>query len=753
MNENDFTDTINEPDVETLETTKEVQTLKDLSMTAINNIESEYQADYDEEMDDADLIFKTVVDTKEEMKKDQTDDFLDKSQKESWMKKLQKKWHDLDRKKKILFILLFVLILLLIGVGLFFLFYRKEKPLEETPNVVLEMGAYRYENGNLVFLNDDEEIGRYECENKDEKLCLMANLTQDDDFSEPKRVDQDGNPLILVSNIYFDRFVFIVDHKDENDKSIKIYDLEEEKILKTVFAVKTYEDYDNLVVLKNEKSLYGLEQITESGLKTVIPYSYDALGILPDQEEVNLLAVRKDNNSYLADIGNKILTKAFNTSIVYATKTHIVTKDEDDKYYVYDYNSTLLNEDGYDYIVPLDNVYLYVLNNQLYVSDYSGNKMIPAPYDLKNTAYNPIETYENYQLVRTEKAFQYALEGDRLNLDIYDKEDYENFSVNLLEGALSSKLAFMNYFNKTLYFYSDEEKESLLGTYSCKTENSVDKNTTSLNSCGLATDSFYHEITGNTIEMDLSEEVGAIPLINKQYIFIKDGETIYLYDLVNKKELAPYESVDTSSYTNMNSLTFTNISELYFIAKSKTSGKFGVVKITADAVSPVFPFEFLSIKQLGEYYVLESDEGYALYNIEGKKLTEDKNSPIVDYLEVDNTHKYLKTYKDNMYFVHTFDNEVSNNSYNYIELYNEYYAAVLNKRVHVYNYENEELTITEEGESGLEIYLDNYYGNGTKAFRVTFDNDKIYVEIGNTNNTYTMGGDFPKERDRDKDES
>lgn len=757
MNDKEFTDTINDQDVETLETTKEVQTLKDLSITAIHNIESEYQADYDEEMDDADLIFKTVVDTKEEIKKEteneSENDSLEKPQKESWIKKLQKKWNDLDKKKKILFILLLVLILVLIGVGLFFLFRKDEKPLEKKPNVILEMGSYRYENGSLVFLDAEEEIGRYECENKDENLCMMANLTQDDDFSEPKQVDQDGNPLSLVSNIYFDRFVFIVDHKDENDKSIKVYDLQDEKVLKTVFAVKAYEDYDNLVVLKNEESLYGLEQITETGLETVIPYSYDALGILPDQEEANLLAVRKDNNSYLADMGNKILTKAFNTSVVYATETHIVTKDEDDKYYVYDYNSTLLNEEGYDYIVPLDNVYLYVLNNQLYVSDYTGNKMIPAPYDLKNDAYNPVETYENYQLVSTEKAFDFALEGDRLNINIYNEDDYENFSVNLLEGTLSSKLAFMNYFNKTLYFYSDEEKESLLGTYSCKNENSVDGNTTTLSSCGLATDSFYREIIGNTLEIDHSEEVGAIPLINKQYVFIKDGDTIYLYDLVNKKELATYESVDTSSYTNMNSLTFANISELYFIAKSKTSGKFGVARITSDAVSPVLPFEYSSIKQLGEYYVVQSDAGYALYDIEGNKLTQDKNSPIVDYLEVDDTHKYLKTYKDNMYFVHTFDDEVSSNSYNYIELYNEYYAAVLNNRVHVYDYENNEITVTEDGESGLELHIDNYYGEGTKAFRVTFDNTHVYVEIGNTNNTYTDRVGFLKEKDSDGDES
>ena len=642
----------------------------------------------------------------------------------------------------------------MLGVGLYFLLRKdSEPPIEEEPPIVLEMGSYRYENGNLVFTKDDEEIGRYECENKDETLCAMAPLTNDDDFSGTKKVDQDGNPLELISNVYFDRYVFIVDHKDENDKSIKVYDLKENEVLKTVFSVKAYEEYENLVVLKNEKSLYGLEHITEDGFETVIPYNYDALGILPDQEEVNYLAVTSDNNSYLADMGNKILTKAFNTSIVYATSSHIVTKDEDDKYYVYDYNSTLLNDEGYDYIVPLENIMLYVQNRKLFVSDYSNNKMLSDGYELKNTAYDPVETYEDYKLTKTEKAFDYELNGNRLSLNIYDGEDYENFSLNLLEGNLSSTLAFMNYYDGTLYFYSDEEKESLIGSYSCKNKNTIDENTKSLSTCTLAKDSFYKETTGNTKETDQSENLGSIPIINRQYVFLKDGETIYLYDLINKKELASYESVDTSSYTNMESVSFVNMNELDFIAKSKSSGKFGVVKISSDSVSPVVPFEYSSIKKLGEYYVIQSDNGYALYDLNGTKVSQDKNSPIVDYLEVDDTHRYLKTYKDNMYYVHTYDDQVSNSAYNYIELYNDYYAAVLNKKVHVFDYENNEITVTEEGEKGLDLYIDNYYGEGTKAFRVTFDNTYVYVEVGNSNNTYTERVGFLKEKESDENES
>ena len=540
MDEKEFNETITENDVETLETTKEIQTLKDLSITAINNIENEYQEDFDDNMEDADLIFKSQTDTIEEKEPEHNEE-SEEQKKENIFKKLWNKWLGLDKKKKIIILVCIFLVLILLGVGLYFLLRKdNEPPIEEEPPIVLEMGSYRYENGNLVFTKDDEEIGRYECENKDETLCAMAPLTNDDDFSGTKKVDQDGNPLELISNVYFDRYVFIVDHKDENDKSIKVYDLKENEVLKTIFSVKAYEEYENLVVLKNEKSLYGLEHITEDGFETVIPYNYDALGILPDQEEVNYLAVTSDNNSYLADMGNKILTKAFNTSIVYATSSHIVTKDEDDKYYVYDYNSTLLNDEGYDYIVPLENIMLYVQNRKLFVSDYSNNKMLSDGYELKNTAYDPVETYEDYKLTKTEKAFDYELNGNRLSLNIYDGEDYENFSLNLLEGNLSSTLAFMNYYDGTLYFYSDEEKESLIGSYSCKNKNTIDENTKSLSTCTLAKDSFYKETTGNTKETDQSENLGSIQIINRQYVFLKDGETIYLYDLINKKELASY---------------------------------------------------------------------------------------------------------------------------------------------------------------------------------------------------------------------
>ena len=53
------------------EDTKELNTLSDLALESLENIANEYQSEFDEHMKDSDLIFKTEVETKEEMKKEE----------------------------------------------------------------------------------------------------------------------------------------------------------------------------------------------------------------------------------------------------------------------------------------------------------------------------------------------------------------------------------------------------------------------------------------------------------------------------------------------------------------------------------------------------------------------------------------------------------------------------------------------------------------------------------------------------------
>jgi len=730
-------------DDELFEKTKEINTLKDLSLEALNNLEDtfdteedtlELQSEFDESLEDADLVFKTQVETKQDLEQKE-------KKKESFGQKIMNKWRDLEKQKKIMIISIILILIILLVVAIALLFKKDDPVIDKVPDVILKSDNYRYENGKLIFLDDEEEIGTYECTNKDEKLCAVAYLTNDSDLDVTSKVSDDGTPLILHSDIYYKRFVFLIDHKNESDKDIKLYDIKEGKVLKTVFAIKAYgSDY---VALKNDSSKYGLDKITENEVTTVIPYEYDNVSVISRDGVEKSVAVRKDNNSYLASFENKILTKAFNSTITSANDKYVVTKDANGNYHVYDYNAKEVNSATQQYVVLMDEYMISVRSNKLYVLTYDGAYMNGAPIELKNDKYNVIETYKDKKLVKVMKSFDYELSDAVLNVNVYDENgtDKENYALNLYEGKLSSKLAYMNYFDGTLEFFADETKKTSLGTYSCNNRNSIDKDTTSLSNCRLASESFYRQIVGNTKEVDESSKLGWIPIFGKKYAFIQDGNNILLYNLSEKKEIARYSSVDTSSYTHANEVVLSDASTIPFIAVSKNSGKYGVAKISSEGVNPVISFEYDNIKRLGDYYVVKSGNTYALYDLNGQKKSVDLPSEIVDY-----HGNHIKTMKDDTYFVHSFDKEGSGSGYTYVELYDSFYGAIKQNHVHLYDYEAKDLFehISDKTESQLEIKVNNYYGSGTKSFTVAnklseIDGEKYYVlQIGTVTGYVTV---------------
>lgn len=748
----------NEKDHMTKEDTKELNTLSDLALESLENIANEYQAEFDEHMKDSDLIFKTEVETKEEMKKEEP------PKKQNIWEKLKQWWQSLDKKKKIIFALIVSLIILLIvGILVFFILKKDEPSSFLTPDVILEKDNYRYENGTLILTDKDgQELGKYECVNKDEKLCEVAFLTQDTVMDTVRLLNEKNETLSLRSSIYQNRFVFIKDTKEENAKGFVLYDLKEQKVISTVYDVLTSYGYDNEIIVKNEESKYGLIKITSDEVKTLIPMTYDELHIIPNQEEVQFVSVRKDNNSYVSNSENKPLTKAFNETIVNANSKYVVTKNNQGKYHVYDYNAKEVSpSDDQDYIVLLDDILLSVRKNKLYVLDYENNFYSMKDIELKNTEYNKLEIYnDNLKLVKTNKAFDYELNEDILLINVYDGEDKTNYNVDLKEGRLSKQLAFLSYFEGSLYFYQDSSKKELLGTYHCNNQNTIESNTNKLSNCTIASDSVLRETNGNMKETGDVKE-GYIPIIGKKYAFIKDGSSIYLIDLISSdKPISEFSSVDTASYTGGEDVTFISPTNLYFIAVSKATGKYGVNKITSEGVTSVIQFNKNEIKRLGDYFVVTENNKYSLYDKAGEKKTEDKASPIVDYYK-----DYLKTYKDNMFFVHSFSKEISSTAYNYIELYDDFYAAVINHRVHLYRYDDStkkeyiyEVTGDEKGKDGIELLTDRYYGSSVNAFRITFDDNYIYVEIGNSNNTYNnplkflKDGSYVSEKEESVDE-
>ncbi len=740
MNDNHYEE--EETNIEALEVTKELNDLENLQ----NNMETpdstemledmEYQTDFDENMEDSELIFKTKLETKEEIQKEQ---------KESLKQKIQKKWASLSKKEKTLWICggIFLLVLIILLIVFLVMVFSPKQNEPVLPDVILEMDNYRYENGTLVFLDDEEELGRYECQNKEENLCKTKEILYDEKIDTVRRVDEDGKPVSIHSKIYYDRFVFLQDSKEEKSVETILYDIKENKIVDTIFDVLAYSNYDDYFVVKNKEGNYSLKKIEEEEIKTILDYSsgYEEIHVLSSGDTPTRISVKKDSSSYVTDMENHVLSKALNSLPVGATEKYLKTKDASDHYHIYDYNGKeILKEKQLSYVDLLNDLILAVIENQIMFFDYEENIMSMDKFEVKNTNYNPVETVKNGKIVKKSLSFETSITGHIVNIDIYNNEEKENHTFDLYDGKLSKNLAMINYFNGTIYFYSDEEKTNPVGSYNCTNKNQVDETTTALNVCKPAMDSVLREKTGNLKERS-DFAGGVIPMFLKQFVFIQDGDAIKLMNILpSGSEIASYEEVDTSSYTGANDITLSQNSSVQYIAKSKSSGKFGVAKIESGDVKPIIPFNKESIVILGENYVVKENGSYSLYNKSGQKISDDRAGRIVDYHD-----DYVKTLSDDTYFVYPMKGDIiDQNGYQYIELYDEYYAVVspagsqdLNKyRLHVYRYDDEKEKKTEiltDGETpGVGLEIDNYYDNYGQilAFELKFKQNTIEVKIG-----------------------
>lgn len=718
-----------------LENTKEVNNLEDLRLEALNKIEDTLDKeisllrednnydDYEEPLieDETEEEEEPYV---EEEKDVSSEDYHEEIKKENVFNKIKRNWQKLPKNKKILIVCISVVVLaLLIGLICFFVF-KKENTDITHENVILEKDNYRYENGKLVFLKDKKEIGTYECVNKDQNLCGLAVLSNFN-IDQTKKVDTNNVEISLHSNIYNDKYVFVKDVKDMSDPVILLYNIIDSKVEEELYDTIVF---DNYASVKDKDSKYGLISLDDN--KTIIPFEYDELSILSD----NLIKVRKDNNSYLADLNNSILTKAYNEDIRSASDKYVVTKDKNDKYHLYDYNGDKVVDKDFDYLTLIDDYYLAVLDKELYVYDYENNLYNIEGIKLINDNYNSVEVYDKNKLINTKKSFTYDKSFNTLGIKVYNNETVEKEKViYLLEGKLSSKLAYYSYSDGKLYIFNDEAKTNLIGKYECNNKNTLEDENSTFSSCNIATGTSYRQTTGNNIVEN--KTTGMIPIFHKEYAFIKDGDIIVLYDLVNNKKLADYKSVDDNIYSGINELRFTNNDEQLIC--ENTNNEFGIIKISSNKVEPYVEFKYQMIKRLNEYYVMKDNDGYALYS-GSNKVSAYKKAEIVDYYK-----NYLKTMSDNLYYVHSFDEALaSGNSYIYVELGDTVFAGVLNGRVHIISYDGHDYTSNTDSklESKLKLNSKDFYNTDKVAFKFVEDtvNKRAIVSILNGDNYETI---------------
>ena len=539
----------------------------------------------------------------------------------SLIDKIKDKLVNLDKKQKIMLVVIALLLLFLLIILLVFIFADKkeeEKPNEPTPPVVdvapTITDNYYYKDGNLYFIDENEkELGSYSCENKDSNLCYVAYNNARDGFDVSKLEEKNGKEKIGRMPIFENKYVFVVDNKEEKNTSMKLYSISEEKVIKNYKTAKSYSN--NYIIVSDTNNKYGLIEIKEN-INEIIKPEYESLRMI-DKED-NLIA--KNKKGYVViNKKNKVLSSTFDSryDIRYYNNNFIVAY-VGDSYNLYNYKNDLLASD-YEFIT-VNGLYAALVssNKKIYLIDNEKNKFNEGNISVNNKNY--IKTYiydDKGDSKEVKRSFDMNIKESTIELVIYkNDEDPTYHNVEIVEGLVNKKNKFVNYFSGKLYFYKDEDKTELIGTYDCSNKNYISKDTDKHEYCFPAKDTIYED---NDIENSKRETIS--PLINDKFVFITDGpSTVKLYDLQENKVMGSYTSIDTNLPNN--NYVFGKFNGKLDIIILNKKGKYGVLTIDG-SVNAKYLFEYNHLEKLGDYILAQdtSNKWKILYGNERESGT------------------------------------------------------------------------------------------------------------------------------------
>ena len=623
-------------------------------------------------------------------------DLKDKKKKE----KNKTKFKDLPKNKKIKRILLIIIPILIVIICLICLiFLRKDEILQED--------NYYYKNGVLYFKNSNGiEIGKYKCQNKLKKICMVAYEFNDDIFDHDKKITSDNKEYKVRSKIYYDRYVFI---KDSKDKKIILYDIKKNKKIKNYYGIKSYKiNKKNYVIVKNNKNKEFILEINKDKTKDT-DKKYNYLGVKSYND--NIRYISKNNDIYNILDENYISTFESKNEIKDLNDNYVVLKDS--LYKIVDYkNKDLATE--YDYLKIYKDFYVGIKNNILNVYNYNNNKLIPDDINVYNKYYNKIDVVKNNKIIETKKCFDIVVKNSELFINIYNKNKKEENKYDLNELLLNSKLEYYSYSNNKIYIYKEKEKKQVLGTYKCNNKNVISKDTTKLNNCSI-----YNK-------NNLKEHV-----FSNRYTFIKDGDSIILYDILTKKNLKTYTDVNFDTINDF--YVFDNIYVKVFDNK-----KVGLIKILKSNVENLIETNYDMLDVINDSYVkVKKDNQYQLLNLNGKLLKA-------------NFNKNAYTIKNNSsaYEIYSFDdNKQISGVFTYVKFYDKYIACVTSNNILLlYNYKFDRL-------------IDGVGVSSKTSFDITDSGNITIISTGYNNfkynnsiNPFTKIEDKNEEKDNNENE-
>ncbi len=648
-------------------------------------------------------------------------------------KSLREKWRNISSKKKVTIIVTIIIVIALLITVIVCLLLKKDNkpqaqpPKEETPPVIVEKENYIYKNGILTFLDKTEqELGTYECQNKDENLCFIVNYSDEDNFDVSKNVYEDGTIIPRRSDIYGDNYAFIYDNISSDNGLIILYNIKEQKEEGKYLLVKGFTD-SNFVILKNSNNKYGAIEITSSGIKEKMEFTFDYLGRLNKDAKV----VGKTNKKYfIYNLDGKLESKGITSEIKSYNNKYIVAAS--DTYNVYNYKGEKVIKESSNYVSLLDDYAVLIKDKKLFIRDYDDNLYNAEGLEIESLDYNVKYIYNaDKVLADTKRAFEIEIDKNLMHINYVRHNTAKTATIDTYEGKLNAEMEYISYYGDKLYFYSDEAKTKLIGTYTCDNKNIIDKKTTTLSNCGIASESFY---SVNEVEEDNSTNLGLLPIFNERYAFIydnidKENPNIILYDLKNSRTLSKYASIDAGIYDKENKISFKIAKNTYIMAQNKSNHKYGVINISDDKVSGIIPFEYDYIEKLRDAYLgKESDGKYVLLDKTGIAKSGHYQYKIVDYLG-----KMFKVQNNNKYgVVNEAGEELAPLNYLDIVLKDQYYIAInTDKALEIFKYNDKEFRLKTPIPLG-DNYKDNYEVSSTgNGFQIKIKSTNETINIDN----------------------
>ena len=656
-----------------------------------------------------------MLDVEEIEEKAEEPDIFSEEYKET-KKSLKDKWNNLSKKKKIIIIVAAIIVLIGIVVGVLLLTGKEEKPkVKEEEIVIVENQNYRYENGVLKFLDKDKkEIGEYKCKNKNENKCYLAYFDVDDSVDNTKYVHEDKSAVEFQTPIVDDKYVFVYDNPKETDITITLYNFKDNKSEDYYTVIKKGSD-DYSFILKDSNSKFGLLYLKD-GVNKKIDFKYDYLGYYDGYKNDKRYIAIKDYKYYVIDDSEKELSKPLSDQIAGFNNKYIKT-NSNGKYNAYDYEGNKITTNSYDFITFVDEYIVAISNNLMYIMDSKGTNLNVDGYKLYNNLYNRTYFYDDdNKFIEIKNSFEVTKVGNNINIVIYDEDEEKKYTINALEALVNSNIEYISYIEGKLYFYSDSDKSTLIGNYTCKNKNTISSKDSTLDNCFLAK-------TGSNYT----------PIINGRYVFINDtldknNQAIALYDLQQGKVLANYLKLDTGIDSEER---FYSTEKAIIIAQSSNAdhyGKYGMIAIGKNEVTKPLEFTFDSIRRWSSSAMLakKSNGTYAMFNNNGEPLTSEFGYEIIFYdpvkkiVEVKNNKKKVKLFNtEGISITDKWYEEISLDSTDFI-------LGFANKKMDILNYDGSKYC---DKCLNIDLFTDDYSkGYNIDDEKVTTYNGKTVVE-------------------------